>query len=190
MTETEPVPLLAWGAYQGSLKRAIAALKYEQGQYGLKSALGRLLGHELGRMWLQTKAIDTQPSRGAIAVVPIPLHPDKQAQRGYNQAELIAAGFCEMTRLPLRPGALTRTRATQAQFGLSVAEREQNLAGAFRVNRTSLGRSLLSRVILVDDIYTTGATIRSAAAILEQHYISIAGVAAVARPYRHSQRGS
>ncbi|MGB3493159.1 MAG: hypothetical protein WBA57_10550 [Elainellaceae cyanobacterium] len=177
-----PTCLLSWGNYQGSLKRAIATLKY-----GNQEALGHRLGQELGHLWVKANLTPPASLSQSTVVVPIPLHAEKQAQRGYNQAELIAAGFCDITGFKLLPSLLERSRSTEAQFGLSVTQREHNLTGAFRVNRTCLrksGRSPHRKVILIDDIYTTGATIRAAAATLALQQISVAGIAAMARPQR------
>jgi len=190
-SEQSTTRLVCWGAYQGSLKRAIANLKY-----GQQEALGNRLGRELGRLWIAANAMNQdrsqKPFPKSTLVVPIPLHAEKQARRGYNQAELIAAGFCDVTGLRLSPSLLERVRSTEAQFGLSATKRELNLTGAFRINRTVLRRYGLHPaqpmphpcVILVDDIYTTGATIRAAADCLSQQRIPVIDVAAVSRP-RH-----
>jgi ComF family protein len=174
----ETPPILAWGVYGGALKRSIAALKYEN-----QPQIARLLGDLLGQTWLEVSAKEQRIMAQPI-VVPIPLHPDKQKQRGYNQAELLAIAFCQTTGLPLQRHGLARTRATTAQFGLSIAERNQNLTDAFQLGQGFL-RHLPSRpVLLIDDIYTTGATARSAIQTLEQHQISVCGLAAIARPVK------
>jgi len=172
----ETPPVLAWGVYGGALKRSIAALKYAN-----QPQIARLLGDQLGQTWLELPDAD-QRIKDRPIVVPIPLHPDKQKQRGYNQAELLAAAFCQVTGLPLQRHGLARTRATTAQFGLSIAERSQNLTGAFQLGKDFLRRPPSCPVLLLDDIYTTGATIRSAIQTLEQHQISVCAVAAIARP--------
>ncbi|MEB5004810.1 hypothetical protein RXP00_29910, partial [Pseudomonas aeruginosa] len=76
------------------------------------------LGHWLGQTWL-----NLQLASQSLIVVPIPLHTDKQKQRGYNQATLLAESFCEISGLKLQHNGLERMRATEAQFGLSAAER-------------------------------------------------------------------
>lgn len=164
-----PLPLFAWGRYDNSLKRAIAALKYEN-----QPRLAEPLGHWLAQSWLASPLALT---RRNLWVVPIPMHSEKQAQRGFNQAELLARAFCHSTGLPLQPQALHRRRATVAQFGLSATARHENLSGAFE-----LGTALPvgATVLLLDDIYTTGATTRAAAQTLRQRY-SVYGMAAVAK---------
>jgi ComF family protein len=167
-----PLPILAWGVYSGALKRAIAALKYEH-----QLQLAQPLGDELAQVWLNSAVSKQKP----LIVVPIPLHLAKQQQRGFNQAELLARAFCQRTGLPLQPHGLVRSRLTEAQFGLSAAAREHNLAGAFELGEPFLRNQPQKAVLLLDDIYTTGATARAAAHILRRHQISVYGIVAVAK---------
>lgn len=158
------------GAYGGTLKRAIAALKYEnQPQVALP------LGHWLAQAWLNSQFASTQ-----LIVVPIPLYADKEKQRGYNQAALLAQSFCNTTGLHLQQIGLERIRGTEAQFGLSSLEREQNLAMAFRLGSGFRRHHPASPVLLLDDVYTTGATARSAVQTLQRHGIQVYGLAALA----------
>ncbi|MBW4620391.1 MAG: ComF family protein [Cyanosarcina radialis HA8281-LM2] len=163
------IPAFAWGNYTGALKRAIAALKYEN-----QPQLAQPLGRWMGEAWLKSKIAAKTPK---LTVVPIPLHGSKLQQRGYNQAELLARSFCNFTGLRLQSKGLQRVRSTEAQFGLSIAQREQNLANAFKIDRPPG-----SPVLLLDDIYTTGATARSAAQILQQSGILVYGLVAIAAP--------
>jgi ComF family protein len=165
------LPVMAWGEYSGALKRAIASLKYEN-----HPELARPLGQWLAQCWLSAKL----PIKNSVIVVPIPMHPDKVAQRGFNQAELIAQSFCEATGLPLKRHGLARIQATEAQFKLSPQAREQNLVGAFALGKDFLRQRPTGTVLLLDDIYTTGATVRSAAQVLRRQQVSVWGVGAVA----------
>ncbi len=164
------LPVFAWGVYGGTLKRAIAALKYEN-----QPQLARPLGHWLAEAWLNSQLASTQ-----LIVVPIPLHPKKQKQRGFNQAALLAESFCEITGLKLQHKGLERTLETTAQFGLSVSEREKNLAMAFQVGSEFRRHRPKHSVLLLDDIYTTGATAHSAAQTLQQQGIAVGGMVAIA----------
>jgi ComF family protein len=167
------LPVFAWGIYGGTLKRSIAALKYDR-----QPQVARPLGQWLGQAWKIARLAPSQP----LTVVPIPMHAAKQQQRGYNQADLIAQAFCQTTGLALRIQGLRRIRATEAQFGLSIADREKNLTAAFELGQDFCRQRPRGSVLLLDDIYTTGATVRSAAEVLRQHQISVCGVVAIARP--------
>jgi ComF family protein len=163
------LPLFAWGKYEGASKQAIAKLKYD----GHRS-IADLYGELLAQSWQQSAL--TLPAN--LIVVPIPLHADKLAARGFNQAEAIARKFCQVTgdRLDL---SLQRTRATVAQFGLSKTARQENVADAFALSAKSTLKPG-STVLLIDDIYTTGATVRSAADVLRARQIAVCGIAVVA----------
>jgi ComF family protein len=159
-----------WGNYGGAVKRAIAALKYEN-----QPQIGYVLGEWLGESWLLHSP---QPQK-QLLVVPIPMHPKKQKQRGFNQAALIAEGFCNVTGYKLKVNGLERIKETEAQFSLSAVQRQENLANAFILGK-DLRRHPNIPILLLDDIYTTGATVKAAVQTLEQHQITVLGVAAVA----------
>ena len=94
-------------------------------------------------------------------IVPIPLHPRRRRRRGYNQSELLAAPLARALGLPMNPRALQRVRHTAPQVGLGPEERHANVRGAFAAADAG-GR----RVLLIDDVLTTGATMRAAAEAL------------------------
>ncbi len=159
--------VLAWGNYSGTLKRAIGQCKYHN-----QPQLGYYLGELLGQTWLAHPPHDPQ-----ILVIPIPLHPDKQRQRGFNQAELIARGFCHRTGSTLNT-SLLRVKSTEAQFQLNLTDRQQNLSNAFALKP---GYKLEGRsIILIDDIYTTGATISAASQPLKNANANMLGIAVAA----------
>lgn len=156
------LPLFAWGKYDGQLKRAIALMKYHQ-----QPEIAIVLGHLLGKAWLASNLIQLP----RVSVIPIPLHSQKIKHRGYNQAERIARGFCQVTRYSLCSQALIRVRETQAMFELKPEARIKNIQGAFR-----LGKKLpQDPVLLLDDIYTTGATVNESAQILQHSKIEVIG---------------
>lgn len=92
------------------------------------------------------------------ALVPVPLHPARERERGYNQAERIAAPVARALGIPLHTRAVQRCVATEAQSRMDLARRQQNLAKAFRVVAP-----LPSRVAIVDDVVTSGSTLRALA---------------------------
>lgn len=166
----EQPSVFPWGRYGGVLKQAIATLKYDH-----HPELAQVFGHWLGQSWQSSPWV-----RSDLIVVPIPMHPDKQRKRGFNQAELLAEGFCAMTGLPLNRNGLTRVRATEAQFGLSRTQRQDNLSEAFELGHSWERQPPKHAVLLIDDIYTTGATARSAIKTLTQGRVKVYGIATLA----------
>ena len=170
------LPVLSWGRYEDTLRQVIRQFKYS-GQ----PELANWLGLEMGQTWRQH-----QRSKGAKAprpavLVPIPLHASKLKQRGFNQAERLAQGMSRVVQVPVVGEGLVRAQATQAQHSLSREERQANLAQAFQVNPHHLPVLRQKTVWLVDDIFTTGATAHTAATVLRQSGISVAGICTVAR---------
>jgi ComF family protein len=140
----------AVGAYDGALRAIVHALKYD-GRRSLAPALAGLM-RERGSIVLE----------GADALVPVPLHPSRRRERGFNQA----ADLARHLHLPVVP-ALRRTRATAAQAGLPAGRRHGNVRGAFAITRR--GAALYGRtVVLVDDVSTTGATLEACARVLKE----------------------
>ena len=164
-------PVIAWGAYGGAIKRAIATMKYEN-----HPEIARPLGEWLGEVWLREYGAE-----GSFMVVPIPMHPEKEKERGFNQAALIAKSFCQTTGLKLKVNGLQRVKKTEALFGLSATQRQETLVEAFDIGK-DFRKPPNVPVILVDDIYTTGTTVNSAVETLSKSGIIVSGVAAVAVP--------
>ncbi len=168
------LPVFSWGKYSGALKQSLTLLKY-----GNQAELGIWLGYQLGQHWRIRGLHKTsyQP-----VVVPIPLHQQRLEERGYNQAALIAKGFCRVTRLPLLARGLVRIKATDAMHRLGNKERQANLTGAFQIGQELTRSSYKSKpILLIDDIYTTGTTYNTANSTLVQTGYSILGIATVAR---------
>jgi len=115
--------------------------------------LGHLLA-EIARDW----PID------ADYIVPIPLHPAKKRVRGFNQAAVLAQPLSKALGIPIAEDILKRVRKTAAQSGLSPVSREQNISGAFALGRKD---STDRKILLVDDIFTSGATMNACAKILQ-----------------------
>jgi competence protein ComFC len=148
----DPLPLngvRSAGLLNGPLRRAVHRLKY-RGRSSAAPALARLMQpavSELGVLPANT------------VVVPVPLHAARLRERGFNQAEALAAPLAGLLGLPLR-AAMLRVRETPSQVGLPRAARRANLKGAFSANEQLAGFP----VLLVDDVVTTGSTLGSAAA--------------------------
>ncbi|MDX2239892.1 MAG: ComF family protein [Leptolyngbyaceae cyanobacterium bins.302] len=169
----QKLPIFAWGSYGGALKRSIAALKYHN-----HPELAVSMGSWMANAWMQ------QPEHQRAIVVPIPMHDRKQRERGFNQAELLAKSFCALTGLRLEANGLRRIRDTEAQFRLSSGDRSQNLKDAFCLGSPFSKRLPTHPVLLLDDIYTTGATARAAAQVLRSHGIRVQGIVVLARSER------
>jgi len=136
--------------YDGELRHAIHVLKYEHVS-ALAEPLGRLLSTYL-----------TQHPLHFDLIVPVPLHPERREDRGYNQAELLAKVIAKQCGAPLNTSALVRKLNTTPQVGLNENERRRNVQGAFQCKHRLDGL----RVLVVDDVCTTGATLSECAMAL------------------------
>jgi ComF family protein len=112
-------------------------------------------------------------------VVPVPLHPLRQRERGYNQAELIARPLARRLKLPLRPVLLMRTKPRPEKLKLTRKERWQTVRGAYAMRSAAKIDKL--RVLLVDDVFTTGATLDACARVLRDAGASRVAALTVAR---------
>lgn len=141
-------------AYEGALRRVLGRVKY--------ASAARVcdLVAAAAHASLSTLAAVAGPA----TLVPVPLHPQRQRERGYNQAALFASALGRAAGIPVRE-CLERSRTTQRQHGLDRAARQRNLAGAFRVTP---GQRPPPVAIVVDDILTTSATMEACAAVLRE----------------------
>jgi ComF family protein len=170
------VPLFSWGIYDGSLKRAIATCKYEN-----HPEIAEIVGEKIGETWLKING----NNRIKLPVIPIPMHAEKLKARGFNQAEILARGFCQVTKLPCMPQLLCRVKSTKPQIETkNVQERQENLAQAFAVPKIS---RFNQSVILFDDIYTSGTTLKEAIATLTSANIKVHSAIVLARPKLHRE---
>ena len=120
-------------------------------KYHYNISAGRFFASILGRYMAGTREF-----RDVDAVIPVPLHWLRKRRRGYNQAEVIAAAIAKELGAPLLPKALVRRRRTSTQTRLDAASRLSNVRGVFRVRHLPEG---LKHVLIIDDTFTTGATL-------------------------------
>lgn len=156
--------------YEDPVGSGLRALKYS-GDLRPGRVLGALLAAHLVRHGVPQ------------ALVPVPLHPRRQLERGYNQADLIAREAGCWLRIPVLSRLLRRARDTAAQTRLPAAARRTNVDGAFEVDPAAarrLARLRLRHVAVVDDVCTTGATLRAAEAALRRHGIGRVDLRSVA----------
>ena len=151
---TDPLPVdwtEAWGCYEGSLERVLHAFKFNRHDF-FAGPLAELVEAILRR-------------RGDLdfdAIVPVPMHRAKVRRRGYNQAELLARALAKRIGIRCEPRLLIKTRDLDAQSKLARSARAANVQGAFLASPRVASR----KILLVDDVCTTGATIRACASEL------------------------
>src|SRR5271155_1680626 len=178
------VRAVAYGSYEGGLRELIHLLKYA-GVHPAANVLGRMLAEAIA---------DLEPELppDSIAVVPVPLHRSKLREREFNHAERIARAAIKTKlspasgRLLLCPGILERKRETPSQTGLTRHQRRENVRGAFGVAQPETVRG--REVLLVDDVYTTGATVSECARVLRRAGATKVWVATVARTLKASEQ--
>ena len=154
----ENVKIYSACKYQGNIKEALHALKFSN-----KRNTASDLGLMLYKYWLKTDL-----SNQRFQIVPIPIHKSKRKIRGYDQTELITATFCFLSGNKHNTRLLSRVKNTWPQFRLTQQERSANLKDAFKVNKKFLKKM---PVLIVDDICTTGTTIKEAIKALNNENI-------------------
>ena len=156
--------------YDNRCRTLIHALKY----HGVQST-GLLLGELMGR-----KAVQQFSPPEDTFLVPVPLHPSRLRERGYNQSERLAQGFSSFTGHSIVENILTRTRETETQTALTPEQRIKNVTGTFQYT----GRCALSGrpVILIDDVMTTGSTLSECARALKEGGAGMIFVSVAATP--------
>ena len=153
--------------YDFPVDRLIQALKY-----GHQLPLAAWFGHCLSR-----KIVAAEHD----LILPLPLHPSRLQTRGFNQSTEIARAISRASGIPMNTHSLTRSRATPPQAALPLKERAKNVRGAFECSADLGGQ----RVLLVDDVMTTGSTLRECARILKLHGATQITVVVAARALRH-----
>jgi ComF family protein len=178
----------AYGSYESGLRELVHLLKYG----GVRPA-----ANVLGRMLVEAIAtLEPELPSDFVVLIPVPLHRTKLRQRGFNQAELIARAALKINpsrdRYRLCAGVLERKRDTTSQTGLTSHQRRENLRGAFGVAQAEAIKG--REVLVVDDVYTTGATVSECARVLRRAGATRVWVATVARTLKistqHAEIGS
>ncbi len=169
--------------YEGPMQKLIRRLKYDDDQL-VVADLGSILtrAYEM----LLTAMPQLIDDKDDIFLVPVPLHPSRKRKRGYNQAELIAREFAKLNHMQVQIGVLNRKRKTRPQYGLGRKDRIDNIAGAFEFGGFDIRNKT---VIIVDDVFTSGATLTTCAALLtECGAKQVAAMAAARAPYDKNVR--
>jgi competence protein ComFC len=145
--------IAATGVHEGVIREAVQGLKYNQAKIVAQPLGERLMTQYVRQNWTSDM------------IVPIPLHMSRLAERGYNQAQLLSEVLAKEAAIPCVPEAVSRQRNTQSQVTLNAMERQTNLLDAFQANPQLVSNK---QILLIDDVYTTGATLSACAqAILE-----------------------
>ncbi|MGA2352014.1 MAG: phosphoribosyltransferase family protein [Terracidiphilus sp.] len=176
---------VAYGPYQNRMRAAIHALKYDH-LHAAARGLGGMLAQAISRL--------AGEAPGDMLVIPVPLHRTKYSERGFNQARSLAVYALKALRkahpewrLTLASTTLMRLRATKSQAGLTSRQRRLNVRGAFMVSDAAAVNQ--KHVLVIDDIFTTGATARAAAQALVRAGAASVWVATLARAHRlHESR--
>jgi ComF family protein len=169
---TAPVPFTSARAafvFDGTVRELIHRLKYGK-KVHISRPLALQAAHNLAPFIMDS---------GAELIIPVPLHRKRLRQRGFNQAVLIAGVFAKAWHLPLSRNNLCRIRWTEPQIHLSFNDRAHNVRGAFAVNNPSQIKG--RRLVLVDDVYTTGSTVAECAKVLKKAGAGEVYVATIAR---------
>ncbi len=167
--ESEPksllVPVISATAYEGLAQRLIKRLKYNEDKI-IARDMGAMMFDTFESIVLKQRLVECHES---IIVTPVPLHKTKTRHRGYNQAALLALYFLKRSKIKMRSRyeeLLERTKETSPMFGLSRIERYQNVNMAFACRRFSPHYLSGKTIILVDDVFTSGATLKECARTL------------------------
>lgn len=181
---TEPIYVQSSGDEKRPLTQAWAATKYlkptskviHKFKYSGHFALAEVLAELMIDVWHQV------PHPPIDLVMPIPLHHEREKKRGYNQAALLVDAFCNLANLTSDTQALRRVRHTNSQVGLTATARQVNVNNAFWANAHGVSGK---RILLVDDVFTTGATMAAAATALRHAGASTIVGLCVARAESH-----
>ncbi len=140
------------------VQKLVHSIKYE----GFKS-LGVFAGELLGKELL---ANDYKSLTEYDFIIPVPLHKSKLRERGYNQSDLISEGLSKILNVPVKSDVIIRSKNTKSQTHLTAEKRKLNVADAFNINKNYYGFLKGKKIILLDDIITTGSTIKEILSVI------------------------
>ncbi|MEC4727971.1 ComF family protein [Shewanella sp. D64] len=160
--KTLPLSIIAPCSYHQGLGEWIGLMKY-QGQFAALPVLSQALVNRI--LELESLGMLQLPQ----VLVPVPLHPNRQRKRGFNQAWLIADAIHQQLHIPVVAQGVERILDTKSQAGLTGKQRRQNLSAAF----TLTDDFLYQRIALIDDVVTTGTTVKEIAIMFEQRHIHV-----------------
>lgn len=126
----------------------------------------QLLGEDFARLIFRRLGREENIWWKADVIIPVPLHPKRKKKRGFNQAQVIAAGLATLKGINLEEKVLVKAKNVLPQTFLEIEEREKNVSGAFRVIHKEKIKGKI--IVLVDDVYTTGSTIRECSRVLKE----------------------
>jgi ComF family protein len=155
--------------YEDDVIRLVHQLKFAE-----KITYARSLGELLLLMWQdKSSAVGQQPD----CLMPVPLHPARLRQRGFNQSIEIARIVSHRLQIPIEYDAVIRQRKTTSQTGLDARQRQRNIRGAFEV----VAEIKAKHILIIDDVMTTGATVNELAMVLKKNKVARVGVMSAAR---------
>ena len=144
---------MALCSYNDTMRESLYRMKYH-GRREYAETYGRIMAKYFG---------NAVKRAGVEGIIPVPLHPKRERERGYNQAALLARTFGRESGIPVYENYLVRTRHTPPMKSLSIGERQNNLKKAFKIRQNDVK---LRVTIVIDDIYTTGSTVDAVAKML------------------------
>ena len=155
--------------YQGTIRKMILDYKFNEKSYLYKTIINFLLKNK--KIFQFLKSYDT--------MIPVPISKQRKKERGYNQSLLIAKEISIILKVPIQNNCLYKTKNNNKQSTLSKDEREKNVQGVYELRNTELIKN--KSILIIDDIYTTGNTIKECCKILQQAKIKKIGVLTIAR---------
>lgn len=158
----------ACGVYEEALRASVLALKREP-----------YVSQHLARLLLETQ--QREPLNGATRIVPVPLHPERERERGFNQAAALARVLARLSKLPFDEWSVARTTHTERhRAGMDARARRESVHGAFTIKHPRLVEG--ECILLVDDVFTTGATVSACADALKEAGALEVLILTIARP--------